>query len=378
MRALIVGGPAERGSLAAARGLARAGWTVGVGSPGAVGFAASSRMTVFRHDVPSPVDGLERFTLAVRRAIVAGGYDVVFAGGDAEMLALSVARTELPAAVPWCRHQSLLLTVDKVQLAGLASSAGLRAPRTTEATPEALRRLGDGPVVVKPRVPVVEGKHRLFETIVVSGRAEAKRRADRLRSKGFVPLLQEQVSGHLVALNLVIGRRGEVLARVQQRADRLHPPRAGVSVRAETVPVDERLAEKARRLLLEVEWFGLAQLQLLQPIGGQASLVDLNGRFYGSLALSLAAGANLPALWGAAATGAPVTPVADARAGVRYQWFGGEMANARSGGSGARLRALASGARYGAGATHSVWARDDPGPALRALASNVRRRMNGQ
>jgi predicted ATP-grasp superfamily ATP-dependent carboligase len=332
-------------------------------------------MTSFRHAVPSPADGGEQFTAAVRQAVLGGGYEVVFSGGDAEMLALSVARDEIPAIVPWCRHDRVARAVDKLHLARLAHSAGLRYPETAEATPEALRRLGDRPIVVKPRIPVIEGRHRLFKTIIARDRAKAERRAERLASEGFVPLLQEQVSGHLVGLTLVIGRLGEVLARVQQRAERLHPPDAGVSVRATTVPVEERLAERAHRLLIDLGWFGLAQLQLLQRANEEPSLVDLNGRFYGSLALALAAGSNLPALWGGAATGAPVTPIDDALPGVRYQWFEGEFARTRSERLGARVRELASATRYAKGAAQSIWARDDPGPAMYALAHHARTHM---
>jgi predicted ATP-grasp superfamily ATP-dependent carboligase len=275
--------------------------------------------------------------------------------------------------VPWCSHRSLELVLDKLELARLATRAGLRAPWTAEATPEALRTIDGRPLVVKPRVPVVEGRHRLFETVLASGRAEAELRVRRLRSEGFVPLLQEHVRGQLIALILVIGRRGEVLARVQQRALRLHPPHAGVSARAETVPVDEQLAGRAHRLLRDVGWFGLAELQLLQPDDGEPCLVDLNGRFYGSLGLALSAGSNLPALWTAAAIGDPVNAIGDPPSGVRYQWLGGELANFRSEPILRRLRKLADAARYGLGATHGVWALSDPGPSAQALASRARR-----
>jgi hypothetical protein len=74
LRALIVEDGFQRGSLAAARALSKAGWQVGIGSP-QEGFASSSRFAAAWHRVPSPEDGGDGFLEAVRKAVEAGGYD---------------------------------------------------------------------------------------------------------------------------------------------------------------------------------------------------------------------------------------------------------------------------------------------------------------
>ena len=72
----------------------------------------------------------------------------------------------------------------------------------------------------------------------------------------------------------VADRESRVVARVQQRAARISPPDAGTTARGETVPIDEKLAPKVSRLLDEVGWFGLAQLQFLMPANGRPVLID--------------------------------------------------------------------------------------------------------
>src|SRR6266516_6208783 len=82
-RALIVEDGFRRGSLAACRARGRAGWEIGIGSPER-GFASSSRHTVAWHETPPPEEDEAGFVAAVRRAIGAGGYELVFGAGDGE------------------------------------------------------------------------------------------------------------------------------------------------------------------------------------------------------------------------------------------------------------------------------------------------------
>src|SRR5204862_2358158 len=129
------------------------------------------------------------------------------------------------------------------------------------------------------------------------------------------------VGGRLMAFTSVVDGERRMVARVQQEAERTYPRGLGCSARAHTVPVDEDLAARVARLLAKLDWSGLSELQFIVPEQGEPLLIDFNGRFYGSMSLALAAGANLPAVWAAVATGRPVGGLAGAAVpGVRYQW----------------------------------------------------------
>ncbi len=114
-----------------------------------------------------------------------------------------------------------------------------------------------------------------------------------------------------------------------------------------SVLIDNALIERARRLFARLAWIGLAELQFLQDADGRLYLIDLNGRFYGSMALAISAGASLPAVWAADAIGLRPEPQF-ARPGRRYQWLEGDLrlawagrvATRRCGQASATLRAL--------------------------------------
>ena len=366
MRALIVESGIARGALAACRALSADEWIVGVGSPRRGGLAASSRRADRWHLVPGP-DDEKGFVKAINAAVVVGGYEVVFGAGDAETLALSAARRKIRSRVPYPPHEVVLRTLDKLKLTEAARKAGLGVALTVEASSEELRRFDDL-VVVKPRLHWVPGKGQTrtrVEAKVARDRGEAARLVAAVEESGGVALLQEVVSGGLLALSVLVDGRGDILAAVEQRADHLWPPASGVSVRAVTVRRDEDLVARVQTLLRTLGWTGLAQLQFIVPADDEPKLIDFNGRFYGSLGLAVAAGTNLPAMWARLATGRPVIGSATARSGVRYQWLEGDLRRARierrSGLRADVIDCLSQAPR----SVHSIWARDDPWPAVR-------------
>jgi predicted ATP-grasp superfamily ATP-dependent carboligase len=376
VRALIVEDGYQRGALAACRALGRTGWKVGIASPEPGGFGASSRWAEGWHRVPSPEAGRDPFLEALQAAIAEGGYDLVFPAGDGELLAISEGRERLGAIVPYAAHDDLVRALDKLQLAEAARSAGLAVPEIVPAA-EAGASF-NGAVVVKPRLTTAAGEEggALRLRAVLARTAEAaQERVDFLRSVGAEPLLQRFVPGVLSALIVVTDREGRIVVSVQQQAEMIWPREAGGSVRARVVPVDEGLEKQVGALLAELRWFGLAQVQFQPGESGEPLLIDLNARFYGSMALALASGPNLPSIWAALAIGERPPVVRLPSTGARYHWLEADLRRALVERHGGLLRDVAGSLRYARRSTHGLWDRRDPGPALRHLGWLALRRL---
>ena len=177
------------------------------------------------------------------------------------------------------------------------------------------------------------------------------------RSDLFV---QRFVEGDLMAVITLSDASGRVVYSAHQLAGHTYPSTAGVSARAEIVRNDHRLDGKVARFLEELGWQGLMELQFILTPEGEHFLVDLNGRFYGSMQLVIAAEANLPNAWAHLATGGELPPLPPARPGTRYQWLEGDVRRAlEDGGRGEVVSCL----RYAFGATHSIVSWRDPRPA---------------
>jgi len=236
--------------------------------------------------------------------------------------------------------------------------------------------------VVKARLHTSFGSEpagRRVPTAILEGPEAIAARVARIEALGRAAVLQAPVTGTLVAYVALCAPGGRVVAHLQQTAERTWPPRAGVSARARTGPIDPELAADAQRLLGHLRWFGLAQLQFLRTPGGRPWLIDLNARFYGSMALAAAAGINLPALWAGLAVGrpAPARPFTG-RPGERYQWLAGDLQRAFAERRGGILADLAGTARWAVGSAHGVLRADDPRATVRDLsarAANLQRRI---
>jgi hypothetical protein len=243
--ALILEIVPSRGALSAARSLARAGWTVGVGHSGAQTLAGRSRLVAHTHRIPRPEDDLACFLEGTARAVRDRGYEIVFPSGDGEILALSLGRGRLSAVVPYPPHEVVRRALDKLELMDAALRAGLVVPRTETASAAALGDF-DPPLLVKARTPSVLDRATStprLEPTVVSSRDGALKEAARIRAFGGEPLYQELVEGDLLAYSVVVDADGKF-----SRACSSALPRSGRGRSAEaSVPLRSRLKDRSRR-----------------------------------------------------------------------------------------------------------------------------------
>ena len=79
---------------------------------------------------------------------------------------------------------------------------------------------------------------------------------------------------------------------------------------------------QAVRLLRDINWHGPAQVEFkMDARTGRPVLMEVNGRFWGALALSVEAGVDFPHLACLLATGQALPGVPDYPVGLRYAWL---------------------------------------------------------
>lgn len=154
-------------------------------------------------------------------------------------------------------------------------------------------------------------------------RAELARALARYAAYGHYPLVQAFCSGgglgHMIFLD-----RGEALLRLQHRRISEWPPEGGTSTVCQSLPlsINAGLLAKSEALLRRIGWQGAAMVEYrLDPRTGQAALMEVNGRFWGSLPLAYHAG--VPFAWYTyAVLGLGVRPHPPPyRAGVRCRYM---------------------------------------------------------
>lgn len=109
-------------------------------------------------------------------------------------------------------------------------------------------------------------------------------------------LVQEMVSGVGVGV-FVVADHGRPLAVFVHRRLREADPTGGRASLAESIAPDQRLVAPALRLISALKWHGVAMAEFKDPGADRSPvLMEINGRFWGSLPLGVAAGVDFPGM----------------------------------------------------------------------------------
>jgi predicted ATP-grasp superfamily ATP-dependent carboligase len=333
MKVLVTDGR-QRPALAIVRSLGRRGVPVLVGAETPASLASSSTYCGRHVTYPSPErdqKAFERFVLALVRR---GEADVILPVTDVAMAAISANQDALRhhcalACPPFAAFEAV---TDKWSLIRRAEACGVPTPRTqlVEGLPD-LRRIenaANGPAVVKPIRSRVRTGSGWTATAVhyVRSKGEILSLFERTEYLQRYPsLVQERIVGPGVAI-FVLFEHGRLLAEFAHRRLREKPPSGGASVLCESVPVDPRLREFATRLLGPLGWHGVAMLEFKQDVRtGDLYLIEVNGRFWGSLQLAVTAGVDFPFMAYQLAVGERPSVPRGYRTGIKCRWLLGDL-----------------------------------------------------
>jgi len=321
-----------RAALAVVRSLGRRGVRVRVASHRVPSLAGASRHAGGQLQLPDPMTEPQAFAAALPGLARAEPGAVWIPVTDATLALVDAVRTELPGVrLPIPDSPTLDTSWDKGRLLDIARGAGFQVPRTwTPADERAVARLApelEYPVVLKPRRSRLQVAGRIETGTVryVHSAAELVPAWVASDARIPMPLIQERIAGFGMGLFL-LAAQGRILASFAHRRRREKPPAGGVSVLSESIALPGELVDPAARLLSALEWTGVCMLEF--KVGDRdrvPRLMELNPRFWGSLALPLYAGVDFPWLLYQLASGsAPAPPVAY-RIGVKSRWELGDL-----------------------------------------------------
>jgi predicted ATP-grasp superfamily ATP-dependent carboligase len=331
-RVLVLDGE-QRVALAVARSLHRARFDVFVTSRGRWSLGTATRgahRLQVTHDPVSHPDAYATGIADLARRIHA---TLVLPLTDASVESVLEHRHLFPpeVVIPFAGLETYRAASDKLAVNALACEVGLGIAES-----EVVPSPADGapanpalyPGVIKPHRSVVgagSGARRKLGVRQVADRAACDAALRDLPAEAFPVLVQRRVRGPGEAY-FTARWGGRTLATFAHRRLREKPPSGGVSVYSESVPVDPALQQQCEGLLDRLQWDGVAMVECKRDLDyGGWRIMEINGRFWGSLQLAVFSGVDFPRLLAQAALGAPVGPPPSWRAGVRMRWEWGDV-----------------------------------------------------
>jgi predicted ATP-grasp superfamily ATP-dependent carboligase len=228
-------------------------------------------------------------------------------------------------------HETVVRAFDKMETTRLAQSLGIAVPETTLIVDDShaceLAHSVRYPVVLKPR-----SSEEISPTgaIAPTGRSLYARDEEQfmagyrgLRSRGSYVLTQQFVEG-VGNGYFALMRHGTRLAEFGHRRIRdVHPTGSGSSVRVSVKP-DPKIRDAGLAILQALNWHGVAMVEFRVRSDGTPVFMEVNGRFWVSLALAVYAGMDFPSLLARMAEG-DLDASPDYRVGVRCRWLLGDL-----------------------------------------------------
>jgi predicted ATP-grasp superfamily ATP-dependent carboligase len=333
MTSVLVTDGDERAALAVVRSLGGAGFQVHVCGRRRRTLAGVSRLARDAFAAPDALREPTEFVDALAAYVQAQGIDVILPITEAALLAVLGTRARFaPATIPFPSIDTFRAASDKRALSEVATGLGIAVPRQWaiarpgELTDVSIDTLSF-PVVVKPSRSVSErdGVRSKHAVRYATDASELRVVITDSPAAAYPLLLQQRVTGAGCGVFL-LRWNGTTIASFAHRRIREKPPAGGVSVCAEAVALDAALMAQSERLLEALAWQGVAMVEYkVDATTGTPYLMEINGRFWGSLQLAIDAGVDFPHLLVRCALGEHVMPLPAYRVGTRGRWWWGEV-----------------------------------------------------
>jgi len=333
MRTVIVTDGEQRAALAVVRSLGADGWRciVTSSSPGSI--AGGSRFVARTAAVPDALRHPAEFAAAIVSLAAAEKAAVVLPIAEQSLLSLLPVRELLdPAIIPFPDLQSFIALTNKERLLEEASKLGIAVP--AQQILRDVNALGSMdmsgltyPVVLKPARSVSshEGIQARNAVSYASDASELQRSVRALPPAAFPLLVQQRIVGPGIGIFLLLWD-GKLIAQFAHQRLTEKPASGGESVYRESVSMDEELRDRSRALLNQFGWRGVAMVEYKRDAAtGQPYLMEVNGRFWGSLQLAIDSGVDFPRLLLACAFGQAHEQMPAYTVGVRSRWWWGQV-----------------------------------------------------
>ncbi len=304
MNILVTDGE-NRSALAVTRSLGRTGCNVFVAGIEAGNISACSKFCRKAFTAPDPLNEMENYLEVIAEIVIREDINVIFPMTEQSVYCLSDARERLGKSVILaCAPSNMMEAIsNKYKLFQLAEKLGVAVPETIYVADSddflgKISRISGYPVVVKPAFSKIKDGDRIIPAGVMYAvdQDELCRLYETRQVLRYPSLIQELIVGEGTGL-FTLFDHDRHLALFSHRRLLEKPPSGGVSVLSESVSLDYEMVDAAGKLLSEVGWEGIAMVEFKRDIrDGRAKLMEINGRFWGSLQLAVSSGVDFPSL----------------------------------------------------------------------------------
>ena len=249
---------------------------------------------------PSPLEFADQFLLWVEKILTDGQYDLIIPVTERTLIPIARHFHDSPYAekIAMAGLDAIETVLDKAKTSLLAKQCDVPIPTSWDISHSSdldnFQHEFTYPIVVKPGRSISDKANRVPMTVCYAHSQEALYKISHELLNHTHLVLQQYFTGVGLGIEL-IAAHGEIRYAFQHQ--RLHemPLTGGGRICRKSVDIDPELLEASKKLIKALNWHGVAMVEFKKnPETGDFILIEINGRFWGSLPLAVVAGADFP------------------------------------------------------------------------------------
>jgi predicted ATP-grasp superfamily ATP-dependent carboligase len=323
----------QRSALALVRSLGQRGIYVAVGEENHPCLASVSKYCKYSFTYASPSKSPRPFIDSILKELRREKYSMIFPMTDITCYLVSEYRNEIGdyTQIPMVDRETFAKASEKLEVIETCKKLGLAVPQTwvikERADLDDIIENLPFPVVIKPRRSryLIDNGWILTGVDYAFSADELRRKIDNHDRRIPLPLIQERIIGQGAGA-FAIFNRGEPRAIFSHKRIREKPPSGGVSVLCESAPVNPAMRDYTIKLLKDFGWHGVAMVEFkIDSRDNLLKIMEINGRFWGSLQLAINAGVDFPYMLYRMTKDGDIPEQFDYKIGVQSRWLMGDV-----------------------------------------------------
>lgn len=281
---------------------------------------------------PDPSKNTDNFLKKILNEVRRKKYEMIIPVSDFSVIPISENREKFEkyTKIPIAEHKSILLAYNKIKTLKLANENDIPCPKFF--FPKSVKELKGAskeleyPIVIKPSVSQrwEKNKTKYQRVQMAFSESELVKKYKILFDKKYPPIIEEYIPGTGYGF-FGLYNNTKLRASFVHKRIREFPVGKGASTLRESSG-NKKVKKFGDRLLKLMNWHGVAMVEFkMDSRTNEPKLMEVNGRFWGSLNLPISSGVDFPYLLYRMTKEKNIKPVHRYKIGVKSKWFMGDV-----------------------------------------------------